>query len=253
MVSMASHSASVHGSVMNSAAGKVGTKWQGELRLHDRWASWRGAVGDGVLHRHFAAQAIIADRPIRVRDAQDHLIEATCILIDPLTPHRIEPGGEALLVYVEPGRSVDPEFEQLLRSMVARTSPALVERHGGARFWTSWRTSALTAVGPIDRRLTAALDYIEGALLSGPVPLHHAAATASLSPDRFRHLFADQLGVPYKRYVLWRRLRLAAVELAAGRDVTTAAHAAGFSDSAHLARTIKTTFGVTAGQALLPA
>ncbi len=212
---------------------------------------WRGEVGDGALHRHFAAQAVIGERPIRVRDARDDLVEADCVLIDPLTPHRIEPGGEALLVYVEPGRIVDPEVEELFGPVRSQGSVALVSAPAGARFWEAWLQPTVALVGRIDPRVTAALCFIEEALVSGPVPLHLAAAEACLSPDRFRHMFADQLGLPYKRYVLWRRLRLAATALAEGRDVTTAAHAAGFSDAAHLARTIKTTFGVTAGQALL--
>ena len=238
---------------MNGAAGAVGTKWRGELQLHDRWAVWRGAAGDGARHRHFAAQAVIGERPVRVNDALDHLIEAECVLIDPLTPHRIEPGGEVLILFVEPGRLVDPEVEALLRNVRSRGSLARIGLPGAPSFWAAMLTSTATTDHQIDRRVEAALHFIEGVLRSGPVPLHHAAAKAGLSPDRFRHLFADQLGLPYKRYILWRRLRLAAAELAAGCDVTTAAHAAGFSDSAHLARTLKSTFGVTAGQALLSA
>lgn len=78
--------------------------WQGRLRLGDHWAAWHGEVGDGELHRHFAAQAILSECPIRVFDVHGHNVEACCVLIDPLTHHKVQSGGEALLGYVEPGK-----------------------------------------------------------------------------------------------------------------------------------------------------
>ena len=48
-----------------------------------------------------------------------------------------------------------------------------------------------------------------------------------------------------RRYILWQRL-WRAVELALkGATLTEAAHAAGLSDSAHLSRAFRETFGVT--------
>ena len=35
------------------------------------------------------------------------------------------------------------------------------------------------------------------------------AAEACLSPDRFRHLFREQTGMPLARYLAWRRVRVA--------------------------------------------
>jgi AraC-like DNA-binding protein len=56
------------------------------------------------------------------------------------------------------------------------------------------------------------------------------------------------MGLPFRRYLLWRRVQRAFVALKAGDDVTTAAHMAGFADAAHFARTLKAMFGVTATQ-----
>ena len=233
------------------AANRPVSEWMGTLRLGDRWAAWRGGVGDGVLHRHFAAQAIIADGPLRVFDAQGRLVEAECILIDPLTPHRVQPGCEALLIYVEPGKRMEADAAELLSPVRAATSLATISAVEGQGFWATWLASPPPVADAIDPRLASALQFIENALNLGPVPLQNAASHARLSADRFRHLFADHMGMSYKRYVLWRRLRLATTHLMEGQDVTTAAHAAGFSDAAHFARTLKTTFGVTASQALV--
>jgi hypothetical protein len=78
--------------------------WQGQLYLGDRWALWQGDIGDGVLHRHFAAQAIVSDSPVRVFDEHGSYVEAECVLIDPLTPHRVLPGRKAMLIYIEPSK-----------------------------------------------------------------------------------------------------------------------------------------------------
>jgi len=45
------------------------------------------------------------------------------------------------------------------------------------------------------------------------------------------------VGLPFRRYVLWRRLTRAMVAVGRGRTLTAAAHECGFSDSAHLTRT----------------
>ena len=240
----------MHASAMEGALKLKDRAWQGQLRLGDCWAAWQGQVGDGELHRHFAAQAILSDRPVRVCDVHGGRVEALCVLINPLTRHKIESGGDALLVYVEPGRHVGPEAEELLSLVRRASSIAIVGPAESGQFWTQWLASPPTADNALDPRLASALERIESRLPLGAIPLQIAAETSGLSAERFRHLFADEVGIPYKRFVLWRRLRLAAAGLAAGQDVTTAAHGAGFSDSAHFARTLKSTFGVTASQAL---
>ena len=218
--------------------------------MGDRWAVWRGDVGDGALHRHFAAQAVLADQPVRVFDQDAQIFEARCVLIDPLTPHRIEPGTQALLIYLEPGARLDPAADELLRP-VRKGSPCAMLRSAANAFWEKWLAQADPPAPVLDARLSAALDAIDRELFSGPMQLGAVAARTTLSADRFRHLFAEQIGLPFRRYLLWRRLRLAAIEIMAGRDATNAAHAAGFADAAHFARTLKSTFGVTASQALL--
>ncbi len=70
-----------------------------------------------------------------------------------------------------------------------------------------------------------------------------AAQAAGLSRSRFQHLFKDEVGVPYRRYGAWARMRLALREIVGGSNFTTAAHAAGFCDQAHFANAFRRTFG----------
>ena len=73
-----------------------------------------------------------------------------------------------------------------------------------------------------------------------------AAALACLSPSRFRARFAEEVGLPFTRYRLWRRMAVVMRTVAAGGSLTDAAHAAGFSSSAHLSTTFRRMFGLSA-------
>ena len=56
--------------------------------------------------------------------------------------------------------------------------------------------------------------------------------------------FTDQVGIPLRKYLLWRRLFDAVALLIQGENITGAAYNSGFSDSAHLSRTFKDNFGI---------
>jgi len=71
------------------------------------------------------------------------------------------------------------------------------------------------------------------------------AGIAGLSPSRFMHAFTESVGVPVRPYILWLRLQRAACDMMNGASVTSAAHRAGFSDSAHLTRTFRRMLGAT--------
>jgi AraC-like DNA-binding protein len=70
------------------------------------------------------------------------------------------------------------------------------------------------------------------------------AQRSGLSGRRFRDLFAGQVGMSCRRYLLWHRLYSALAELAGGASLSQAASAAGFSDAAHLTRTFKRMVGI---------
>lgn len=94
-----------------------------------------------------------------------------------------------------------------------------------------------------DLRVLAAVEYIRQRV-DQTVSLPEVAKAANLSPGRFRHLFVEQTGMPLRTYVLWRRLLHVWTLLRHGETLSSAAHAAGFADSAHLSRTSRTMFGL---------
>jgi AraC-like DNA-binding protein len=96
---------------------------------------------------------------------------------------------------------------------------------------------------PLSPPVINALAYLDGALDHSP-RLAHAARAAHISPSRLTHLFSEQVGIPFRRFVLWLRLRRAAEHAWRTQSLTEAAHAAGFSDLAHFSRVCRATFGV---------
>lgn len=74
------------------------------------------------------------------------------------------------------------------------------------------------------------------------------AKSAGISQRHFSRLFTRDVGLSLPAYVRWLRLRRVAVSIAKGASLTQAAHAAGFSDSAHMSRVFRATFGMTPTQ-----
>jgi AraC-like DNA-binding protein len=103
----------------------------------------------------------------------------------------------------------------------------------------------------IDHRVKRVLRNLPNRLAEAEtVSLGAIAASVGLSPSRFLHLFTTSVGVPLRPYVLWLRLQCGASELARGKSVADAAHAAGFSDAAHFTRTFRRMIGATPRQVL---
>lgn len=75
------------------------------------------------------------------------------------------------------------------------------------------------------------------------------AQQLSLSESRFLHLFREEMAIAWRPYLLWRRLLCALQAMLNGNSATAAAYISGFSDSAHLSRYFRKTFGMTIREA----
>jgi AraC-like DNA-binding protein len=217
------------------------------------------------LHAHHALQLTLsAGGRFSIRTG-DGRTPGPLVLVAPDTPHAFEPEGRIALLFVEPeSRSGGALLSELHGAPVARLDaerlPHAVREL--AVFWNEPRASddAVAAVGRrmLDRLLgaspaAAALDHrVARAIawilprIDEPLTLGQAADVACLSESRFGHLFVEETGLPFRRWVLWRRLMRSVERMAAGETLTSAALQAGFSDSAHFSRTFLRMFGVQA-------
>ncbi|MBA2894289.1 helix-turn-helix transcriptional regulator [Nonomuraea soli] len=199
-----------------------------------------GRIGPADLHVHYAAQLLVGSGLV-LHDADGAEVRCDAALIPPNVPHAIVADeGEGLLALVDPASG-----------RVPRSS-------SGAGSWPldlrapANDLAALQAVvtgvfgpagpGPRHPALVAAIAALPG-LLHERVRLADVARLAGVSQSRLSHLFTEELGLPFRPYVLWARLHRALASLAEGFSLTEAAHAAGFSDAAHMTRTFRRMMG----------
>ena len=224
-----------------------------------------GTAGDHVPHRHHAVQIAIGVRhPVRLWAERPGELCAPGVVIAADHAHQLTSGPEPLLLlYLEResnfGRMLDDWCGSRARPMSVGQSAqfrslldtAQPELGTLGRATAQLLTSAPPANSFSDSRVAKAL-----ANLPSPLPESITAATlgpqVGLSPSRFAHLFREHAGMPLRPYLRWLRLQSALVGLARGCNLTEAAYAAGFSDSAHLSRTFRRTFGIAPSVLLHP-
>ncbi|MCM2339521.1 AraC family transcriptional regulator [Rhodoferax sp.] len=234
------------------------------------WAGVCGFIGEGSSgapifpHSHYAIQLTIG-APAGLRVQFGHHGEwksCNAAMFPSRATHTIDVTGCAMSVvlFIEPetptGKALSARLQGQLELLDADTVAFAVTNLD--RAWRVERSyDAVKAVcmqflqqisqtatrEPSDPRVLAAIEYLRQRV-DLPVSLPEVAKVASLSPERFRHLFVEETGMPLRTYVLWRRLLHVWTLLMNGETLSGAAHAAGFADSAHLTRTARTMFGL---------
>lgn len=212
--------------------------WQGELWLAKDFALLQGKAGRTSEHAHYAHQVLLSSVGPITASVEGLTLTSHCVLIPSLCRHVIVDAPESLFtIYAEPLAMSGPT----LLGAVLQAKPSLPSLADALR---RCRSSRLP-----DPRVARALTAVD-ALLASTVSATSLANTVHLSLSQLERLFGAHVGLPIRRLVLWRRLRLAMALVFEGQTLTGAAHAAGFSDSAHFSRTMRSMFGVRADRSL---
>lgn len=248
-------------------ARQEGTAAEPALRLF-LWPHRLFVVGpafDTALHRHHAAQLCVGlSGPLRLRASHEgSWLTAWGFFVPPDAAHQLDAGtSRTAFLYLEPESLEYARHREALGAKGADAIHPLAVTNVRRR----WASDAAHASccrdaealakallgeppsealrNPLDERVRRALRWI-GEHLSEPIRLRAVARASGASESHLAHLFRAQVGLPLRRYVLWRRLRIAVEQAAAGQSLTAAAHEAGFADAAHLSRTFRDMFGVT--------
>ena len=101
----------------------------------------------------------------------------------------------------------------------------------------------------IDNRIETSLAYIRMSL-STELRLDDVASRVHLSASRYAHLFKEQVGIPFRRFVLWTRLQATVESILKGSSLTSACYDGGFSDLSHFSKTFVAMFGVAPSSVL---
>lgn len=230
-------------------------QWHGRLWLlpERRMMVYLGSGSTSSSHRHHAVQLVLAlDGHIELTLGDDtHRLTSALIPRD--TPHTVDISGPALVIWVDPhcatGHTLDSWADDLDGEELGLSLGPVDLRDPGIDVvgLVDRVLAALDVVPedprPVSRHVRLSLDYLNRELANSPT-LVGAAAHAAISPSRLTHTFTREVGIPFRRYALWLRLLKAIECVIDGNDLTRAAVEAGFSDSAHLSRTFRSTFGL---------
>lgn len=229
---------------------------------------WIGGGADrvGDVHAHHALQLSFSDEPalaFRPGEAQVWTSYPGC-LIPPDYPHAIDASFRPYAnIFVDPesseGRSLGRRQEGNGAGGIVRLDDgesraaaellfgAWVGGAGGAGLESAAREVVRRFAGTApphalaDPRVLAAIALIR-ARLDQRVTLTDVAGELHLSPSRLRHLFVEEVGLPFRTFVLWERLRRV-IETIGTESLTQIALAAGFADAAHMTRTFRRMLG----------
>lgn len=102
---------------------------------------------------------------------------------------------------------------------------------------------------PCDDRIIESTEHIRAALQS-EISLADMAEKVHLSKSRYAHLFKEQVGIPFRRFVLWTRLQASVEAVLEGNSLTSACYIGGFADLSHFSKTFMDMFGVTPSSVL---
>lgn len=252
------------------ATAEAPTSWQYSGRT-PRWYLWEGGFllmgqGGGEVpgHAHHAIQVTISfEGQFAIREAGGAWREARGLIVRPDVEHSFNAQGHAgAMLFVDP-ESIEGDW---LASVLAEDITAVPEPRVEAcasELRAVWeRPIEAMEVGDLVRHVIQALSPgVPPARKLDPriasvlqriretedlrLPLEAAAETVHLSPGRFAHLFKDELGLPFRRYMLWRKVTRAMLAMGKERTIAAAAQRGDFSDAAHLTRTFAQMFGIT--------
>ncbi|OFJ51179.1 hypothetical protein BEL07_24250 [Mycolicibacterium grossiae] len=235
------------------------TGWAGRALLQPGTLVYAGLIGPTGRHAHHAVQVMLTAAPVDVDDGA-HLHRGTRLIIPADTAHRIITAtSHATIVFLDPAtapgrcahRAGTAAWHQphLLPGPVSEDLTAVAHAVAAAVRTTTDDAPLVTpGVDPVAARHPAvveALHLLTQLAPGGAVRTRDVAARIGISTTRLTHVFTAATGLPLRRYVLWLRLMMAFRAVADGDDLTAAAHAAGFADSAHLTRTCQAMFGLS--------
>ncbi len=242
------------------------SRWTGS----PSWYLWDGgffALGrsEGVVppHGHHAIQIVFAiEGSVGIQGKRGGWRTSSGVIVRPDVVHSYDANGSvAAMLFVDPESTEGVWLRASLREDItlvptARTAACVEELR---RFLESPLDSleigalvrhcvhGLCAGAPPSRRLDERVTRVLAAIRRADdlrMSIEEASAMAFLSPGRFAHLFKQQVGLPFRRYMLWRKLTRAMLMIGRERTISTAAHAADFADAAHLTRTFYQMFGI---------
>ena len=235
-----------------------------------RWYLWEGgflaigqAGGEVPAHSHHAIQVFIGiSGKAAIRAAGGAWRQAGGVIVRPDVEHGFDAqGATGALLLFDPESAEGAWLQGALAEDITVVPEARLERCTAELRTFRERplealepgdlirhcVQALCAGAPPTRRIDPRIARVLQAIRDSSdlrMSLDDAAASVHLSPGRFTHLFKEELGLPFRRYMLWRKVTRAMLAIGRQRSIADAAQEGDFADAAHLTRTFYQMFGM---------
>ena len=239
------------------------SRWQGGLVLGQGMVTYFGAGASAAAHRHDAVQIIVGLDYLLDLTIEGVAMQLRAAVVPVRLEHSLVSTGRTAVILAEPfgrmgealtalgrecnGQDVWPQLSEIadqeFRDVadLETWSITVIETLPGMAYAEAW-AKLRPAILQVRRYVEEHLDEVPR--------LAEIAEALGFSERQMRRIIDEELGMPFRRYVLWRRLRIAALQVHGGADLTTAAMEAGFSDSAHLSRVFRQMFGMAPSDVL---
>lgn len=233
------------------------------LHLQAGILAYSGPIQDNDWHRHNAIQLIWPSVNCRIEVENSSILDSATLIASEVKHKLIMQLGWVILVEPQSAlgealvqRMIDKEVCQLNGIQAFEGSDTDISMDALLPLWQELGIDSqlIAHRASVDERIRSLLEKLDICLAADCIKPEswkaaEVAQELSLSESRFLHLFKQEMQIPWRPYLLWRRLLCAVNALKLGRSATEAAHIAGFSDSAHLSRTFRKSFGLSIRQA----
>jgi AraC-like DNA-binding protein len=97
---------------------------------------------------------------------------------------------------------------------------------------------------PMNDKIDFVTKHVRQNIRNNKFRFKELADKMSLSESRLSHLFKSETGIPFRKYVLWTRLKTAVEAFQDGNNITQASYISGFADSSHFCKVYTEMFGL---------
>lgn len=218
-----------------------------------------GALPQPKLHSYHMTEILIGNKkPVRLM-TENNTYESNVFLVGPDVRHTaVYIEKEMVIIMIDPESDLSRNFtskyldKKDIVPLSIKINKEVIKQYFNnptAENAVKIYTSTINSLGlgdnikiQKDQRIIDAANYINN-LEVKKTTTKEIAKHVGLSEGRLIHLFKEQIGIPVRRYLIWRRISDALGVLISGKSPTYAAHEAEFADYAHLSRSFSTMFG----------